>query len=207
MNASLQYPLNGRSDVEALPVFLILRRTYRWGFDPLESKLDDQYVLGHLTNLTENQIVALRVQVSELVTKYGATYEVIALLDRFDANNQARRLELLLMAKDMKSIIKKKEQQPETKLIWPYRLALVVDELAKIYEKENARTKPQKINKRPGRKVQYDPDFDRQITEAWNTNQHKTYLDLANARGKGETYRDIKLAIDRHKKRSKDQQP
>lgn len=185
MDALSKQPLDSPSDVVAVPVFLILKRRFRNLKDPLESKLDTQYVLGHLTTLTEKQIIAIRDQVSRLVYKHGVLIEVIALLDSFDANNQARRLELLSMAKSMKFVLKKQKNQPDVELLWPHRLGLVVQEMTRAFEKENANLKLKKNDKKRGRKTQYDPHADSKVAEAWNTNQHRTYLDLAKARGRG----------------------
>jgi hypothetical protein len=49
--------------------------------------------------------------------------------------------------------------------------------------------------RRRGRKPDTDPRADQRIAEAWATGQHKTYAQLAEA--KGITEREVKLALDR----------
>ncbi len=58
------------------------------------------------------------------------------------------------------------------------------------------RTSPRK---KPGRKPDTDPKKDKQIADAWKTGQYKTYEDCAEELGK--TQREVKLAIDRDRKR------
>ncbi len=49
------------------------------------------------------------------------------------------------------------------------------------------------------RRKRTDPKADKMLSEAWDTGQYKTHVDLAIA--KGTTAREVKLAIDRHRKR------
>jgi hypothetical protein len=57
--------------------------------------------------------------------------------------------------------------------------------------------------KRPGRgrPIDTSPQADAKITEAWETGRYQTYDQLA--REKGITKRDVKLSIDRHRKRQR----
>jgi len=53
--------------------------------------------------------------------------------------------------------------------------------------------------RKPGRPTDTDPKADKRIFDAWNTGQYKTYEDLA--RKLGLKKRDVKLVIDRHRRR------
>jgi len=53
--------------------------------------------------------------------------------------------------------------------------------------------------KTKSRRKRTDPKADKTLSEAWDTGQYKTHADLALA--KGITAREVKLAIDRHRKR------
>ena len=53
---------------------------------------------------------------------------------------------------------------------------------------------------KPGRKRDTDPKADKKIAEAWQTGRYKTHAELGKELGKSE--RDVKLALDRHRKRT-----
>jgi hypothetical protein len=59
--------------------------------------------------------------------------------------------------------------------------------------------------KRPrGRKHDTDPKADKRIFDAWQSGSHQTYAELAGTLGMRE--REVKLAIDRHRKRQAPEQ-
>jgi hypothetical protein len=69
-------------------------------------------------------------------------------------------------------------------------------------DKGPAAAKPQR---KRGRKPDTDPIGDKRVWDAWQTRQHKSYAELANALGK--TKREVMQAIDRHRQRMKRRKP
>jgi hypothetical protein len=61
--------------------------------------------------------------------------------------------------------------------------------------------KAAKPKRKPGRKPQYEAKKDKQIFDAWKSGRYRVYADLAQELHLKR--RDVKLAIDRHKKRIK----
>jgi hypothetical protein len=80
-------------------------------------------------------------------------------------------------------------------------VALALEMVADECTTPDARSETPKqrpVRRAGGRPSDTDPREDQRIAEAWRTRQYATYEALASAIGK--TKRDVKLAIDRHRK-------